>query len=452
MSEKKLGFIEAFSIGVGGMVGGGIFAVLGLTISLSGGAAPIAFGIAGLIALVSVYSYVKLSLRYPSEGGTIEFIVQGFGNGIFSALVNNLMLISYVIMLALYAYAFGSYGSALLIGSDEEWLHKSLSAGVIVVFAMINLMGSFLTGKAEDVMVFIKIAILILFVGAGFLTIDVTRMEPSTWTSPTSIATGGLMIFLAFEGFELIANTARDVKEPQKNLPLAYYTSVIFVILLYISVAAVAVGNLSLEEAKKANDYVLAIAAEPFFGKAGFSIIAIAAMLSTASAINATLYGGGRVSYFIAKLGELPRSFEYRIKNGYEGTIILALLSIIFTISFDLQSISVAGSAGFLLIFALVNLANFRLYKETKSNRFLSFVGFLISVVALIVLLGYNAIYDPHSLISSGIVISTVAMFTYIYYKLEHRKTLSRYTDKALEKDEGKNRYLKIHPLRVDIE
>jgi len=92
------------------MVGGGIFAVLGLTIDLAKGAAPIAFMVAGVIALITAYSYVKLSLRYPSEGGSIEFIVQAFGNGRFSSVINNLLLISYVIMLALYAYAFGSYG------------------------------------------------------------------------------------------------------------------------------------------------------------------------------------------------------------------------------------------------------------------------------------------------------------------------------------------------------
>jgi len=100
MKNKKIGFIEAFSLGVGGMVGGGIFAVLGLTISLAKGAAPVAFAVAGIIALVTAYSYVKLSLRYPSEGGTIEFIVQAYGNGLFASLVNTLMLISYVIMLA----------------------------------------------------------------------------------------------------------------------------------------------------------------------------------------------------------------------------------------------------------------------------------------------------------------------------------------------------------------
>jgi len=426
MRDRKIGFLEAFSIGVGGMVGGGIFAVLGLTISLAKGAAPIAFAVAGLIALVTIYSYVKLSLRYPSEGGTIAFINEAFGKRLFSAMVNNLLLISYVIMLALYAYAFGSYGSALFVGSDVEWIHKALASGVIILFTLVNLMGSFLTGKTEDIMVFLKLFILIAFVAVGFFTIEPQRMMPDTWASPVSIVTGGLIIFLAYEGFELIANTAKDVENPQRNLPLAYYSAVIFVILLYISVAVVAVGNVSLEEAAKAKDYVLAVAAEPFFGKAGFTIIAIAALLSTASAINATIYGGGRVAYLIAKLGELPEKFADRVKHGYEGMIIIALMSIIFTTSFNLENISIAGSMGFLIIFSLVNLANFKLYKETKGCRVISGFGFLLSASATAVLIGYNAIHKPQALISSILVIAIVATFTVIYFVFRDKFIIDR--------------------------
>ncbi len=422
--EKKIGALEAFSIGVGGMVGGGIFAVLGLTISLSHGGAPVAFAIAGFIALVTVYSYVNLSLRYPSEGGTIQFIVEGFGNGMFAIFLNNLLLISYVIMLSLYAYAFGSYGAALLGADNVKWVENILAAGVITFFAVVNLMGSATTGKTEDVMVLIKLIILVLFVGAGFMTIDTSRLEPATWTSTTSLLTGGLIIFLAYEGFELIANTAEDIREPEKNLPRAYYGAVVFVIILYMAVAAVAVGNLTLSEAAEAKDYVLAVAAEPFFGHAGFMIIAVAALLSTASAINATLYGGSRVGYLIAKLGHLPKSFEKRIKNGYEGVIIIALLSIIFAISFDLENISVAGSLGFLVIFSLVNLAHFRLYKETGGNRFIAGFGFVLCLGATLVLIGYNLIHKPEALMSSSLVLGMVALFSYLYYKIEKRHSI----------------------------
>jgi len=438
MAQKEIGFIEAFSIGVGGMVGGGIFAVLGLTIDLAKGAAPIAFLVAGFIALVTAYSYVKLSLRYPSEGGSIEFIIQAFGNGLFAAIVNNLLLVSYVIMLALYAYAFGSYGSALILGSDVIWLHKSLAAGVIFVFMFINLMGAFMTGRAEDIMVFAKLGILVVFAAVGTVSIDITHMAPQEWMPMPSVITGGLIIFLAYEGFELIANTARDVKNPEKTLPRAYYSSVIFVIILYVWIAMVTVGNLTFEEAKTAQDYVLAEAAEPFFGKIGFIIIGIAALLSTASAINATLYGGGRTSYLIARYGELPGRFEKKFKNGYEGMIIIALMGIIFTTSFDLHNISVAGSIGFLIVFSLVNYANFKLYKETGGNRFISGGGALLGITATGVLIGHTLIHSPKSLITSSIVIVAVSFFSFTYYYLR-KSRLAPYMDKALEKEELKH-------------
>ena len=436
---KKIGFIEAFSIGVGGMVGGGIFAVLGLTIDLSKGAAPIAFMIAGFLALITAYSYVKLSLRYPSEGGTIEFIVQAFGNNLFSTLVNNLLLMSYVIMLSLYAYAFGSYGSALFLGHDVEWLHKLLAASVILIFTFINLLGAFMTGKAEDIMVFLKLFILLGFIVIGVITFNPTQLEPKYWSDFLSVSTGGLIIFLAYEGFELIANTAKDVKNPEKTLPLAYYSSVIFVIILYVAIAIITIGNVSFEEAKKASDYVLAIAAEPYLGHFGFIIIAIAAMLSTASAINATIYGGGRVGYLVAKLGEIPQRFEEKIKNGYEGMIILGLLGVIFAISFNIQNISIAGSMGFLIVFSLVNLANYKLANETKANKFIAGFGFILTLIATIILIGYNLLHNPKSLASSSLVILAVVIFSYVYYKIEHKK-LSKYIDKELEQKENGNK------------
>jgi len=439
MQNKQIGLVEAFSIGVGGMVGGGIFAVLGLTIELSKGAAPIAFMIAGLIALITAYSYVKLSLRYPSEGGTIEFIVQAFGNGLFSSFINTLMLISYVIMLALYAYAFGSYGSALIMGENVKWVQNSLAIGVISLFTLINLLGALLTGKAETIMVFIKVSILLVLIAISFFTVDITKLQYTNWMPISSVVVGGFMIFLAYEGFELIANTARDVKNPEITLPRAYYGSVIFVIVLYILIAVVTVGNVSTKEVNDSKEFILAVVAEPFFGHFGFVLVAVAALLSTASAINATIYGSGRTAYIIAKFGEIPHSFEKKIKNGYEGMIIIGLLGIIFSISFNLENISVAGSLGFLIIFSLVNLANFKLSSQTNASKIISFSGFILSLGAAITLVFYNYIHNLNSLITSLIVIFIVALFSIIYNKYKkHEVHLSQYMDKNLQRDEEK--------------
>ncbi|NPA94309.1 MAG: APC family permease [Thermodesulfobacteria bacterium] len=457
MVEKKIGYLEAVSIGIGGMIGGGIFAVLGLTVLLAKGAAPIAFLIAGLIALVTAYSYAKLSVRFPSEGGTIEFIVRAFGTGVIPAWLNTLLLGSYIIMLSLYSYAFGSYGAVLILGVENILVKKLLTAAVIILFTVLNLMGAYIVGKAEDYMVAFKVFILLFFSVLGFMTIDPSRLSPSHYPHFLHVFAGGLIIFLAYEGFELIANTAADVKDPDKTLPKAFYTAVIFVILIYMLVALVAVGNLDYQEVVKAQDYVLAEAAKPFLGDAGFILISIAALVSTASAINATLYGTARISYMVAKFGELPQVFAKRIwKGAYEGLIILAALTVIAALSFNLENISVAGSLGFLMVFGAVNLANFKLAEHTKSSRFISGLGFVACLVAVVVLFGHNLKTSPDSLKSSVIVILATLVFEVIYRFVTKRK-LSEFIDWRLrEKEEFLDNFEKylgpiLHAIRTHL-
>jgi amino acid transporter len=433
MAKKKIGFWEAYSIGVGGMIGGGIFAVLGLTILLAKGAAPIAFLFAGVIALITAYSYAKLSVRYPSEGGTVEFLVRGFGNNFFTAYLNTLLLASYIIMLSLYSYAFGSYGSALLFGHEVVWVKKLLIVSVISFFAFLNFLGAYVSGKAEDVMVFMKLGILLFFSALGFLTGDFSKLSPEHWESFLKIMVGGLIIFLAYEGFELIANTAKDVENPEKTLPKAYYASVLTVIAVYCTVAAVAVANLTYEDVIRYKDYALAVAAKPFLGKFGFVLIGIAALVSTSSAINATLYGSARVSYLVAKLGALPRSFSKKVwREGTEGLLILAALTILFASLFNLENISVAGSFGFLTIFAAVNLANFKLSKMTNSKGWISLLGFLLCIVSGAVLIGYNLKTNPSSLSSVAVVLIGTLIFEAVYRAITKRE-ISEYIDWRLK-------------------
>ena len=227
--------------------------------------------------------------------------------------------------------------------------------------AGLNLLNAEVIGKAEDWIVGLKVAILLFFVGVGLARIHTSQLAPGSWSPPLQLAAGGMIIFLAYEGFELIANTAHDVRDVARTLPRAYYTAVGFVIALYVLVALVTVGNLAVDKIVAAKDYALAEAARPFLGQAGFTLIAIAAMLSTASAINATLYGAARLSYCIARDGELPAILERKVwGEPVEGLLITAGLTLFVANVFDLTSISTLGSAGFLLIFAAVNTANVR--------------------------------------------------------------------------------------------
>jgi amino acid transporter len=393
---QKIGYWEATAIGVGGMVGGGIFAVLGLSVDLAHGGAPVAFLIAGVVALVTAYSYARLSVAFPSQGGTVAFLDRAFGPGLLTGSANILLWISYMVMLSLYAYAFGSYGASLFPAESHGfWKHTLISVSVVGITGL-NLLSARLIGEAEDWVVLIKLAILGLFIAAGISGIDAARLAVSQWSSPLHLVAGGMIIFLAYEGFELIANTAGDVRNPARTLPRAFYSAVGFVILLYALVAVVTVGTLPVDQLVAARDYALAEAATPFLGRTGFTLIAIAAMLSTASAINATVYGAARLSYIIAKDGELPAVLERKVWNEpIEGLLITSGVTLLIANLVDLSSLSTMGSAGFLLIFAAVNGANARLAGETQSGRWLSLSGVALCLAALATLLWQTALTAP---------------------------------------------------------
>ncbi|MCB0523293.1 MAG: amino acid permease [Lewinellaceae bacterium] len=421
--NNKIGLKEAVSIGIGGMVGGGIFAVLGLAVSLSKGGTPVAFLFAGLIALVTAQSYVKLSITYPDRGGTVRFINQGFGKTVFSGGINNLLWVSYVIMLSLYASAFGSYAPNLLSISDKTTDFHIYASLIIVLATAINYYSIKVVGQIESYAVVIKLAILLSFVFFGVYGLignpNLSQLALSNWETPVHLLTGGMVIFVAYEGFELIANAAPDIQNPQKNIPLAYYFSVLFVILLYVVIAVVTVGSLPFKEISTAEDYVLAEAAKPLLGKTGFTIITIAALISTFSAINASLYGGSRVSYEISEDDELPHQLTAKLWNQPIGLLITAIATLVITNLLQLESISTAGSIGFLLIFAVVNYIGFKLYHSIGVNRIIPILGCLLCSAALIMLINQQFSSNRTGVLMATGIVLTCFVIEWIYKKTE---------------------------------
>ncbi|MEP0984372.1 APC family permease [Ekhidna sp.] len=423
---KRIGLKEAVSIGIGGMVGGGIFAVLGLAVSLAKGGTPVAFLFAGILALITSYSYVKLSKTYPDRGGTVKFINQGFGKTIFSGAISNLLWISYIIMLSLYASAFGSYAPNLLAITQSKSIDFHIYASTIIVFAtIINYYSIAVVGKIESLAVIIKLVILIAFIFIGAYGLignpNITQLAVSNWEAPIKLFAGGMVIFVAYEGFELIANAAPDITNPEKNIPRAYYFSVIFVVLLYIIIALVTVGSLPFEKIATAKDYVLAEAAKPMLGTIGFSIITVAALISTFSAINASLLGGSRVNYEIAEDDELPHHFLAQLWNQPIGLLITSLATLLLVNSLSLESIATAGSVGFLVIFGIVNLVGKKLAKQTNSNHIIPVIGFVLCMIATVILINQQYHANITGVIVSISIIGVCFLAEWFYKKTEKR-------------------------------
>ena len=425
---RSIGLLGAVSIGIGGMVGGGIFAVLGEAVSLAHGATAVAFAIAGLVAILTAYSYAKLSVAYPSEGGTVTFIDKAFGDNVLSGSVNLMLWLSYLVTISLYATAFAYYGETFFT-NKSVWLHHGLITAAIIVPALINLVSASFVGKSETVIVVLKVSILVLVIVAGASHVDPARMSPEHWGSPLSIVTAGMIIFVAYEGFELIANSAEDIVKPAKNLPRAFYASVIIVIALYVLISVITVGSVPEEALMKAKDYALAIAAEPSLGHAGFVLVAAAALLSTFSAINATIYGNARLGYIIAKYGKLPKALMDEDKRSgvpFKGVLYTTVFSLILANTIDLTQIAIIGSAGFLLIFFIVNISAYRLHATIGASRTILITSSILAFLALCTLLLHTYRTNPDAvMIFMGFVIIS-GMFELIYGRYVRGHLFSR--------------------------
>jgi hypothetical protein len=398
--KKSLGFWPVVAIGVGGMVGGGIFAVLGLAVQMADGGTPVAFALAGVIALITSYSYARLAVAYPHDAGTVAYLNQAFGPGYLTGSLNILLWLGYIVTLSLYAYAFGSYGAGFFPPAYHPLAKHLLVTGVVALMTTLNVLGTDVMGKAEVWIVGLKTAILLLFIGAGIWGIDAARLAPSTWAGTRQLVAGGMVIFIAYEGFQLIANAANDVRDPRRTLPRALYVAVGFVICLYVAIALVAVGNLPLPKIIAAQDYALAAAAEPFLGQPGYFLITIAALASTSSALNATLYGVTRLSYVIIKSGELPAVLDKKVwKKPLGGLLLSAAITLVLANVLNLERIATMGSAGFLIIFGAVNVANLRLRRHTHAVAWLPALGAILCLFALTALIWETARLDPHMLL-----------------------------------------------------
>ncbi len=412
----------AVSIGVGGMIGAGIFSILGVVAHVAGNAMWLAFAIGGVVALLSTYSYAKLGAAFPSAGGAVHFLVKSFGDGILAGGLNLFMWAGYIISLALYASAFGSY-AATFVGREPSYLLlKSLAVGSVIALMLINAFGARLMGRSETIIVAVKVAILVLFAAVGLWFIRPGYLSPQLWPEGRSILFGAGVLFIGYEGFGLVTNAAADMRNPRIMLPRALYASVLLVIVIYLAVALTVTGTLSDYEIAQARDYALAAAAKPFLGEFGFRLIAIAALFSTASAINATLFGAANVCYMIARDGDLPGGLsrtEWKQATG--GLLLTTALVVALVLTFDLSGIAMMGSAAFLLVYAAVNAGHLKVLQQTGANGSIVWLSLLTCLAMFAVLCVYIYQEQPAALVALVVIAGVSFAAEWLYRSLTGR-------------------------------
>lgn len=421
--KRKLSLWEAVSIAVGTMIGAGIFSVLGVGAQICGTNLPLAFLIAGIIAWFVAYSYAHLGRVFISNAGPIEFIIQAFGDRLYVGVLAFLYWFSFAVSISLFAKAFAYYGLALFHQPFNPLFVGLLEAFVIALFTVLNFFGAKAVGRVEFYIVLIKVAILLSFVVLGIWSIKPELLKLDL--SPAGLRDtfyAASILFLTYMGFGIITNASEDMENPKENVPKAIYLSLFIVMLIYVGVALVAIGNLPIDELIKAKEYALAEAAKPFLGNLGFVLVSIGALISTSSAINASLYGGANVAYVFARKGELPFFFERKVWfDAPEGLYITAILSLLFALFFNLEGVASLISFAFLVIYQFVLMAHYKLIEVVGGYRWVTVVGLVLVTTVTVILLLYQYKTNKEVFYTALVLIPLITLLEALYRKKTKR-------------------------------
>lgn len=392
---KELGLGELIAVALGGMVGGGIFSILGVATEQIGNMTPIAILIGGVLALCAAYSYVKLALLYKDEGATYSFFKKTFPNqNLAASVIGWLIVFGYISTLALYAFTFSSYFCSQFPLLNNSIGQKSIAACILVIFGTVNLISVKGMGKLEDIMVYTKIIILLfisgLLAGKGEVQKLMPLMDSNTTLSGILIVSA--ITFVAYEGFQLVIHAYNEMDNPQRNIPRAIYTSIAIATMLYAGIAIAALSVIPKENLIADKEYALAAGAKLFLGDFGQFIVILGALLATSSAISGTLFGASRLMAVIANDGYLPKSLgnKFKIHIPYNAVIVMCILAYVLILTGGLQVILEFGSITFIIVSFLMALSNFKKRKETNSLLSLTVLAMLGLAVAGILILYFE--------------------------------------------------------------
>jgi basic amino acid/polyamine antiporter, APA family len=444
---REMSLMDATLIGVGAMIGAGIFVLIGIAAGVAGPGLILSFSLNALIALLTAMSYAELGSCYHDAGGGYLWVKEGLPkwNGFLSGWMS---WFAHAVACSLYALGFGAYFDHVLREFSiimPQWgffsPQKILAGSIAILFAYINYRGASETGKIGNLVTIVKIIILIIFIGFG-LELIVRQGDWRTTFSPfLPNGFGGVfkamgLTFIAFQGFEVIAQSSEEIKNPKKNIPRAVFLSLIIVVPIYIFVAITAIGTVP-AEGMKPWDYLalqketaLVNVARNFFVGGGVMIL-IGGVISTISALNATIYSSSRVAFAMGRDRNFPSFFsKVHPKNftPHWSILVSLVIIVIMAVSLPIEAVASAADIMFLLLFLQVNLAMISLRKKRKDLDRGYIVPFFpyLSILGILLLL-FLAIYMfKYSILAWIVTIiwSSIGLFMYRFYaskrEIEH--------------------------------
>lgn len=454
---RDMGLMHVTMIGVGAMIGAGIFVLTGIAAGQAGPALLLAFFLNGVVTAFTALAYAELGSCFPEAGGGYLWVKEALPqpNGFLAGWMS---WFAHAVACSLYALAFGAFFTELMHGFGiplAQWLEaigltshghgfssKLLAVIIIAVFSYINFRGAKETGVAETIVTSLKILVIGLFILFGLVFMFSGKIAWQGHFQPFfPRGIGGVIIamgltFIAFEGYEIIAQCGEEVKHPKRNIPRSIILSLIIVIPFYLLVAFVALGAVQsgavpswvfLGQEKE----LAMIRASEQFMPFGALIFLIGGILSTMSALNATIYSSSRVSFAMGRDFNLPHLFS-RIhattKTPHWAVFLSALFITIMAVTLPLEDVASATDAMFLLLFVLVNMAlvNLRKHRPDLDRGFrVPWVPFLpfLAIVLNVFLAGFLFVYRPLGIIVTvGYIVGGVAVYLVYASRKEARE------------------------------
>jgi amino acid transporter len=395
---RRMSVVQASFIGVGAMVGAGIFALLGAAGEVAGSAVWLSFLLAGAIAALQGYSFGKLGAKYPSEGGMLEYLSQGFGRGHVTNATAWLLYATNAIITAMVASSFGSYASAVVAGKNAAWA-KVFACLVVLAMTLLNVVGAQAVARVQAVIVNVVVGILVIFAVVTIVNMNPSLLAPSGYPGIRQIVSSIALTFFAFLGFGVITFTAKDLPDPSRQLPRAMYLALGIATVVYVGVALGVFGTLTVDQVIASGGTALAEAAKPTLGQFGYVLMVITALFSTTGATNASLYPAVGFGRHLASTGQFPPVLgrELPLQQGRRkvsvSLLVMAGLTLVLVVGFNLDSIASLGSAVALIVFTMITLAHFRVRGTTGANL-------LILAVAVVSTLGTFLVFVTTTLVN----------------------------------------------------
>ena len=391
-AKKYISWPQAAFIGVAAMVGAGIFSLLGAAGEVAGSAVWLSFVLAGNHRRSPGVLVREAGCPLSRQAaGLLEYVRRGFGDGHFTGIAAWMTYSVNTIVTAMVAVSFGSYASEMFANDSVVWA-KAFAGLIVLVMMMVNVAGSTLVARAQSVIVVIVIGILALFAIVTIANMDPALLAPSGYPPFRDIFSSVALTFFAFLGFGIVTFTAKDLREPHRELPRAMYLALGIAAVIYIAVSLGVFGTLTVDAVIASGGTALAVAAEPSLGQAGYWLMSVTGLFATAGATNGGLYPAAGLCEQLAKSGQFPPLMGRRLGNRLPvGLLITAAGAVLLAVGFSLTAIASIGSAAALLIFTLVTVGHLRVRSQTGAKTAILVLG----VVTTGLVIPHVRLHDP---------------------------------------------------------